>query len=305
MNSAPSPAQAGAQSGARSAAQNRAQNAVPDVQALLRRYGLAGGAKKALGQNFLIEAGVARRIVDAAEPGADDTVLEIGPGPGVLTGMLAARAKRTVAVELDPRFVRLLLQEHKPAIDAGRLQVQQGDVLDFAPAVLVAPASTYLVIANLPYYITSPVLRHLLEARQPPQRAVVMVQREVAERIVAPAGDLSLLGVSVQFYAEPELLFVVPADAFRPVPKVESAVLRLRVRPAPAVADVAPGHYFQLVRAGFSQKRKQLANSLSGGLGVPKAQAVALLEAASIDPMRRAETLTLAEWGELARRFVR
>ncbi len=278
---------------------------VPDVHALLRRYGLTGGAKKSLGQNFLTDAGVARRIVAAADPAAADTVLEIGPGPGVLTGMLAARAQRVVAVELDPRFVRLLLQEHKGAIDAGRLQVQQGDVLDFAPGALVAPALHYQVVANLPYYITSPVLRHLLEAAQKPERAVVMVQREVAERIVAPPGDLSVLGVSVQFYAEAELLFVVPAAAFSPAPKVESAVLRLRVRPAPAVADVEPARYFQLVRAGFSQKRKQLANSLSGGLGVPKAQAIALLESAAIDPMRRAETLTLAEWGELARRFVR
>lgn len=278
---------------------------VPDVHTLLRRYGLTGGAKKSLGQNFLTDASVARRIVAAAEPAADDTVLEIGPGPGVLTGMLAARAQRVVAVELDPRFVRLLLQEHKGAVDAGRLHVQQGDVLDYAPGALVAPALRYQVIANLPYYITSPVLRHLLEAAHKPELAVVMVQREVAERIVAPPGDLSILAVSVQFYAEAELLFVVPAAAFSPAPKVESAVLRLRVRPTPAVVDVEPARYFQLVRAGFSQKRKQLANSLSGGLGVPKAQAIALLESAAIDPMRRAETLTLAEWGELARRFVR
>ncbi|MGL4651079.1 MAG: ribosomal RNA small subunit methyltransferase A, partial [Caldilineaceae bacterium] len=185
--------------------------------------------------------------------------------------------------------------------EAGRLRVTQGDVLEHDPAALVAPASPYLVVANLPYYITSPVLRHLLEAAQPPALAVIMVQREVAERIVAPAGDLSLLAVSVQFYAEPELLFTVPADAFRPAPKVESAVLRLRVRPQPAVTDVAPRLYFRMVRAGFGQKRKQLANSLSAGLAMPKPQAVAMLEAAGIDPMRRAETLTLAEWGALAR----
>jgi 16S rRNA (adenine1518-N6/adenine1519-N6)-dimethyltransferase len=276
---------------------------VPNVQELLRRYGLTGGAKKSLGQNFLIDHDVARRIVAAADVAPSETVLEIGPGPGVLTGMLVAQAARVAAVELDSRLVRLLLQEHREAVDAGRLSVVQGDVLESNPAELVAPAAAYVVVANLPYYITSPVLRHLLEASRPPERAVVMVQREVAERIVAPAGDLSVLGVSVQFYAEPELLFVVPPDAFRPAPKVESAVLRLRVRPQPAVADVAPALYFRMVRAGFGQKRKQLANSLSAGLALPKAEAVGLLEAAAIEPSRRAETVTLAEWGELTRRY--
>jgi 16S rRNA (adenine1518-N6/adenine1519-N6)-dimethyltransferase len=274
---------------------------VPDVQTLLRRYGLSGGARKSLGQNFLAEPAIARRIVEAAQLRADETVLEIGPGPGVLTGMLSAQAGRVVAMELDSRFVRLLLQEHRAAVDSGRLAVVQGDILEHKPGALVAPAERYVVVANLPYYITSPVLRHLLEAEQPPERAVVMVQREVAERIVAVPGDLSLLAISVQFYAEPELMFVVPPGAFRPVPKVESAVLRLRMRPQPAVADVAPARFFRVVRAGFGQKRKQLTNSLSAGLALPKPQANALLEAAGIDPQRRAETLSLAEWGQLAR----
>jgi len=274
----------------------------PNVQELLRRYGLTGGAKKSLGQNFLIDGGYARRIVDAAQLAPDDVVLEIGPGPGVLTGMLAARAGRVVAVELDARFVALLQQEHRAAMEAGRLSLVHGDILEHDPALLVAPSARYAVVANLPYYITSPVLRHLLEATEPPERAVVMVQREVAERICAQPGDLSLLAISVQFYAEPELLFVVPPGAFRPVPNVESAVLRLRTRPAPVVADVPPAAFFRVARAGFGQKRKQLVNSLSAGLAIPKAEAAALLDSATIDPSRRAETLSLQEWGALTLR---
>ncbi|MGL4651139.1 MAG: ribosomal RNA small subunit methyltransferase A, partial [Caldilineaceae bacterium] len=129
------------------------QGEIPNVQELLRRYGLTGGAKKSLGQNFLIDHAVAQRIVQAAELTPDATVLEIGPGPGVLTGMLTAQAARVVAIELDARFVRLLMQEHRPAIEAGRLRVSQGDVLEHDPAALVAPDSPYLVVANLPYYI--------------------------------------------------------------------------------------------------------------------------------------------------------
>ncbi|MBI1294445.1 methyltransferase domain-containing protein [bacterium] len=164
-----------------------------------------------------------------------------------------------------------------------------------------SPITSYKVVANLPYYITSAVLRHLLEAPQPPTLAVVMVQREVAKRIVAGPGDMSLLAIGVQFYAVPKIVQKVPAGAFHPRPKVDSAVLRLDVRPQPAVADVDPVRYFDVVRAGFGQKRKQLLNSLSSGLSTSKEVIRARLEAAQIDPQRRAETLSLQEWGALTR----
>ncbi len=157
-------------------------------------------------------------------------------------------------------------------------------------------------VANIPYYITSPILRHLLEASVPPELAVIMVQKEVAERICAQPGDLSLLAVSVQYYATPELLFAVPASAFQPPPKVDSAVVRLTPHTAPLFPDVPTERYFEMVRAGFSQRRKQLANSLSAGLQRSKAEVVALLAAADIDPERRAETLTLEEWATICRR---
>ncbi|MBX3000117.1 MAG: 16S rRNA (adenine(1518)-N(6)/adenine(1519)-N(6))-dimethyltransferase [Caldilineaceae bacterium] len=163
----------------------------------------------------------------------------------------------------------------------------------------------YKVVANLPYYITSAVLRHLLEAKQPPILAVVMVQREVAQRIVAKPGDMSLLAVGVQFYAEPKIVNRVPAGAFYPRPKVDSAVLRLDVRPQPAVPDVDPLRFFEVARAGFGQKRKQLLNSLSSGLSLPKEEIRASLAAAGIDPQRRAETLSLDEWGALTKSVIR
>ncbi|MEX1019939.1 MAG: 16S rRNA (adenine(1518)-N(6)/adenine(1519)-N(6))-dimethyltransferase RsmA [Litorilinea sp.] len=267
-----------------------------------RRLGLH--PKRSLGQNFLLDDVHLDRIAQAAELVDTDTVLEIGPGLGVLTTRLAQQAARVIAVELDDRLIEYL--ETRLA-DYSNVQIVHGDILEVDPGQLisgaptVSPSVAYKVVANLPYYITSAVLRHLLEAHARPTRAVVMVQKEVAERICATPGNLSLLAISVQFYAEPSIAHRVPARAFYPVPKVDSAVLRLDVRPQPAVTSVTPERYFRVVRAGFGQKRKQLGNSLSANLGLPKAQVVAALEAAHIDPRRRAETLSLAEWGELSR----
>ena len=206
-----------------------------------------------------------------------------------------------VAVELDDRLIEILRSHFGTQ---PHVQVVHGDILTLEPGALVraddsdAPVA-YKVVANLPYYITSAVLRHLLEADHRPTQIVVLVQKEVAERICAAPGDLSLLAVSVQFYAEPTLVQRVPASAFHPAPKVDSAVLRLAVRPHPAVPDVNPDAFFRVARAGFSQKRKQLANTLSAGLHLPKADLITLLNNQGIDPTRRAETLTLAEWGIL------
>jgi 16S rRNA (adenine1518-N6/adenine1519-N6)-dimethyltransferase len=271
------------------------------VMELVRRYQI--DPKRSLGQNFLVDATHLDGIAAAADLTPADTVLEIGPGLGTLTERLAAQAGSVVAVELDDRLIELLRGRF-----AGQphVWIVHGDILELAPAALVFPPSDppanvidhqlYKVVANLPYYITSAVLRHLLEADVRPALAVVMVQKEVAERICAQPGEMSLLAVSVQFYAAPRIVRRVPAGAFYPPPKVDSAVLRLDVYPQPVVTDVPPARFFQVVRAGFGQKRKQLANSLSAGLARPKAEVAAALAAAGIDSARRAETLSLAEW---------
>ena len=269
-------------------------------------------AKKSLGQNFLQDRTYLDRIVAAAELTPDDVVLEIGPGQGVLTRELAARAAGVVAVELDDRLITPLRAMFATQLD--RVQIVHGDILEMDPVTLVDELAgqlpgrlsgddaipAYKVVANLPYYITSAALRQLLEARRPPTRAVLLVQWEVAQRICAQPGDMSLLAVSVQYYARPELVQRVPAGAFRPIPQVDSAILRLDVYPQPAVA-VAPEPFFTVVRAGFGQKRKQLLNSLSAGLGRPKPEIAAALACAAVDSMRRAETLSLGEWESLCR----
>jgi 16S rRNA (adenine1518-N6/adenine1519-N6)-dimethyltransferase len=270
-----------------------------ETKELMRRFGV--NPKQSLAQNFLMDAEQLARIAAAAALTATDTVLEIGPGLGSLTQYLAAQAGRVVAVELDDRLIEILRAHF---VTQPHVQVVHGDILTLEPGTVVraddsdAPVA-YKVVANLPYYITSAVLRHLLEADHRPTQIVVLVQKEVAERICAAPGDLSLLAVSVQFYAEPTLVHHVPARAFHPAPKVDSAVLRLAVRPHPAVPDVNPDAFFRVARAGFSQKRKQLANTLSAGLHLPKAELITLLNNQGIDPTRRAETLTLAEWGIL------
>lgn len=262
---------------------------------LIRRYDL--DPKKSLGQNFLVDESHLARIAAAADLTPQDTVLEVGPGLGVLTRYLAAQAGRVVAVELDDRLIPILVERFA---DRPNVRFVHADILEVDAAALVE-TTAYKVVANLPYYITSAVLRHLLEAPQPPTLAVVMVQREVAQRMVAAPGDMSLLAVGVQFYARPKIVQKVPAGAFYPRPKVDSAVVRLEVRPEPAAPDVDRGQFFEVVRAGFGQKRKQLLNSLSSGLGLDKERIRAYMEEAGIDPRRRAETLSLDEWAALTR----
>ncbi|MBU6351831.1 MAG: ribosomal RNA small subunit methyltransferase A [Chloroflexi bacterium] len=263
-------------------------------------------AKKSLGQHFLADRRYLTPLLEAAALSATDTVLEIGPGRGILTAALAKIAGCVVAVELDRRLIEPLQQQFA---DQPEVAVVCGDILELSPEALLAHScpsrracSPYKVVANLPYYITSAVLRHLLEAAEPPALAVLMVQWEVAQRICAPPGDLSLLAVSVQYYAEPSLVARVPASAFHPRPKVDSAIVRLQVRPQPAVESPA-ALFFAVVRAGFSQKRKQLHNSLAAGLQLEKWFVQKWLEAAGIDPARRAETLTLTEWGGLSQKL--
>jgi 16S rRNA (adenine1518-N6/adenine1519-N6)-dimethyltransferase len=268
-----------------------------DVPGLLKAHGLRPDHK--LGQNFLFDDRILSRLVEAAEITPQDTVLEVGAGLGSLTRHLASSARQVVAVELDKRLVEILKDGVKPYPN---VTVVQGDILALDPSTLMAEPD-YRVVANIPYYITSALLRHLLEAGQKPDRLVLTVQREVAERISAGPGEMSLLALSVQVYGKPQTVLRIPAGAFYPPPKVDSAVVRIDLYPDPAIPQPALEAFFRLIKAGFSQKRKTLRNSLSAGLRIPPDQAGSLLESSQIDPQRRAETLSLEEWGRLTGRY--
>jgi len=267
-----------------------------NVFALLKRHGLR--ADKSLGQNFLQDSFALEAIVAAAEIQPTDTVLEIGPGLGSLTRYLAASAKQVVAVELDFDLLAPLQAVLAPYQN---VRVIHGDILKLSPHELITEKD-YIVAANIPYYITSAVIRHLLEqspkeeSDPKPRRIVLTVQKEVAERICAKPGDMSLLALSVQVYGNPKIAARIPANAFFPEPKVDSAVLSVDIYPAPLInANLLPS-FFKMVKAGFSQKRKTLRNSLSSGLHIPTSASEAMLKTANIDPMRRAETLSIPEW---------
>jgi 16S rRNA (adenine1518-N6/adenine1519-N6)-dimethyltransferase len=264
---------------------------------LLRRFHLT--ARKRLGQHFLVDETVQQLILHAAQIGPGDTVLEIGPGLGIMTRELARHAGQLIAVELDDKLAQAL---QATLASFTNVTIVNADILQLDPSALV-PAKPYKVVANLPYYITSPVLRHFLEALAKPETMIVMVQKEVAEAIVAGPGQRSLLSISVQYYARPSIVSYVPARSFYPAPKVDSAILRIDVRSQSAVAVADVGGFFDLVRAGFAAPRKQMANSLAQGLNSPKREVSALLERADIAPQRRAESLTLEEWAQLWRAF--
>lgn len=268
-----------------------------ETRDLLREYGLR--PRKGLGQNFLTDTKVTERVVAAAELAADDTVIEVGPGLGVLTLRLAQALPegRLRAVELDRELAPRLAERLK---DYPQAQVVEGDILRLDPTVL-SEGQPYKVVANLPYYITSAVLRHFLSNANPPTRLVVMVQREVAERMTAQAGEMSLLALAVQFYGAAKIMFTVPPSSFYPPPKVHSAVVRVDVypkqeRPLPNIDDAT---FFRIARAGFGQKRKQLANTLSGGLALDKATVAAALTQAGIASSSRPEHLAVADWGKV------
>lgn len=284
-----------------------ARSPAPRPSELLARHGIRPDRR--LGQNFLVDRAHLGRIVEAAALTPQDVVLEIGPGMGVLTAELVARAGHVVAVEIDPAMRAILAET---LAGEARLEVVAADILTAAPGDLVrgplglmedfaGVAPRYKVVANLPYYITSAILRHVLEAPVKPARVVVLVQREVADRICAAPGAMSLLSVSVQYYGAPRRVAIVPAGAFHPRPKVDSAVVAIDVHPAPPYDVPSERAFFAVARAGFGQRRKQLRNSLAAGLGVAPAQAAAWLERAGIAPDRRAETLALDEWAALAR----
>lgn len=265
-----------------------------DVRGVLRRYNLH--PKKSLGQNFLVDETALAKVAATADLTQADTVLEIGPGVGSLTRHLAAAVGRVVAVELDQALLPALQEVLK---SYPNIEIISGDILRLPPSSFLLPPA-YKVVANIPYNITSAVLRHLLEAETKPSLVTLTVQREVAQRICAQPDEMSLLAVSVQFYSAPHLIFRIPAGAFYPRPEVDSAVVRLDVFQEPPVAVADTERFFQIVKAGFSQKRKQLRNSLSAGLRLEPSQVDEWLARAGIDSKRRAETLALEEWGTLA-----
>jgi 16S rRNA (adenine1518-N6/adenine1519-N6)-dimethyltransferase len=264
------------------------------VRRLLRQSGLR--AKKSLGQHFLVDTSVLQTIVEAAELSSADTVIEVGPGLGILTAELAKRAGNVIAVELDTKLASLLKRR---LASSANLRVINADILKIRLSELLEGISHYKVVANLPYYITSPTLRYFVEALPKPSLMVVMVQKEVGEAIVAEPGKMSLLAVSLQVYSKPKIISRVPAQCFYPQPKVDSVILRFDLLSKPAVKVADMDGFFDLVRAGFSSPRKQLHNSLARSLGRKPAEITLLLEKANIDSKRRAETLSLEEWARL------
>lgn len=247
-----------------------------------------------LGQHWLRDPATLHAIAAEAHITASDVVLEIGPGLGTLTVVLAHQAQQVVALELDKRLSRWLLQEAQLPTN---VTVIEGDILRYN---LLQLPTGYKVVANVPYYITSKIVRLLLESPNPPQSTTLLVQKEVAERLAAQPGDMSMLSVLAQFYTTVQLGPEVPAELFTPPPKVDSQVVTLHQRPAVLFSDITAHDFFAVAKAGFSEKRKQLANSLSGGLRLEKSVVRELLQTAGISAQTRAEQLDLATWHRLA-----
>lgn len=246
-------------------------------------------AKKSLGQHWLHDQASLEAMCVAAGVKAGDTVLEIGPGLGTLTELLVKRAGHVVAVEFDTK----LADELAGRVPANNLQVVQQDILGFDYTQM--PIG-YKVVANIPYYLTSNLIRVLSETVNPPAIAALLVQKEVAERVAAKPGAMSILSATAQYYWEVSVDREVPAELFTPPPKVDSQILVLRRRLEPLFPDIDTKVFFRLVKAGFSQKRKTLQNSLSGGLHISREEATSLLAAAGIDPTDRAQTLSMENW---------
>jgi 16S rRNA (adenine1518-N6/adenine1519-N6)-dimethyltransferase len=263
---------------------------VYELRHLLVAHGMR--PNKAFGQNFLIDRTILASIVQAAEITSEDTLLEVGAGTGVLTRELAQQAKRVVAVELERDMLTLLADTTR---QYKNVELVARDLLFFNPTEFFGQTA-YKLVANLPYYITAPTFRHFLESANPPQLLVVMVQWEVAQRIIAQPGDLSLLGISIQFYGKPEIIARVPAKAFYPAPKVDSAILRVNVYDQVPLTLAERDRFFKVVKAGFSEKRKQVHNSLTHGLHYKNEQIRLWLQKAQIEASRRAETLSIEEW---------
>lgn len=270
-----------------------------NVRNLLRQHDLR--PRKSLGQNFLVDQGALEKVVDVAEIEPVDVVLEIGAGLGSLTRFLSNAARKVVAVELDAKLIPILETVLGPE---GNVELVFGDILKLDLTRLIS-VDQYLVVANIPYYITSAIFRHLLEAKRKPRRIVMTIQKEVAHRICALPGDMSLLALSVQVFGTPKIVARIPASSFYPAPNVDSAVIRVDLYPTPLVESDHLDSFFQLTKSGFGQKRKMLRKSLSAGLAWTVPQVEEMLIKNDVDPTRRAETLSLNEWQRLTTYYQR
>ena len=253
-------------------------------------------AKKSLGQNFLVDRRVRGKIVEAAEISPADTIVEIGPGRGFLTKALVERAGRVVAVELDDALIPPLREKFA---DCDNVEIVEGDARTVDIDSLVGTATEYKVVANLPYYAATPIVRRFLEHHHKPTMLVVMVQKEVGLEMTAPPGKMGILSVATQIYGSSRIITSVPPKAFRPSPNVTSAVVRIDTYPEPAVKFDGAEKFFTLVRAGFSAPRKQIHNSLKNGIDASSDEVMMMLQAVGIAPTRRAQTLSINEWGDL------
>jgi 16S rRNA (adenine1518-N6/adenine1519-N6)-dimethyltransferase len=252
--------------------------------------------KKSLGQHWLKDEETLKAICEAADLTITDIVLEIGPGLGDLTRQLMNRAGQVVAVEADEQLAKGLSKQ----LISDNIQIVQGDIREYDLTVL---PPDYKVVANIPYYLTSNLIRLLSESVNPPVVMVLLVQKEVAQRLAAKPGAMSLLSVSAQYYYAPKLGPIISAELFEPPPKVDSQVIIMKRRPKPLFEDVDTKVYFQLVKAGFAGRRKKLRGSLAAGLRISKDQADKLLSTAGISPDRRAQELSLEDWHKLYKAY--
>lgn len=250
-------------------------------------------AKRSLGQNWLINPHILDRVVEAAEVSKDDVILEVGPGTGLLTEKLSLKAKKVIAIEKDHR----LIADLRKKFEGSNVKIIESDVLEFNPHGFKLHDTSYKIVANLPYYITSNFLRNVFEKWPKPELLVLTVQKEVAKRIKARPPNMNLLALSVQYYSDPKIIAYISKNNFRPIPKVDSAIIRLGTRDK---TRQETEKLFQLIRAGFSEKRKLLASNLSKNLKLNKEKVFEALVQEGIDPKARAENLSLQEWQNLA-----
>ncbi|MDO9546750.1 MAG: 16S rRNA (adenine(1518)-N(6)/adenine(1519)-N(6))-dimethyltransferase RsmA [Pelolinea sp.] len=267
------------------------------IASLMSDYGIK--PKKGLGQNFLIDENYLAKITEIAGVDKHTDILEIGAGIGNLTRHLADAGRQVTAVELDKQLIPIL---KKITREFDNVHIVEGDILEIPVSELVT-SSGYVVAANIPYYITSVLIRYLLENDPKPRAIVLTIQREVAQRVCAKAGDLSLLALSVQVYGSPKIAARIPAGAFYPAPKVDSAVLVIDLYDQPLIAADLHDTFFMLAKAAFSQKRKMMHNALAGALGLNKEEVDELLSSVDIDPQRRAQTISIEEWDRLIKAY--
>lgn len=257
---------------------------------------------KRLGQNFLIDKQVIKKVIRTANLQSKDVVLEIGPGTGVLTQEIAKTAKKVIAVEKDPNMCEILKQALR---DFKNVKIVNKDILKNYELRIMN--YEYKVVANLPFYITAPVIRKFLESKNPPKEIILIIQKEVAQRICAKPPKMSILALSVQFYAKPKIISYISKKSFRPIPKVDSAIIKITPCVKPSLAQ-NKDKFFRIVKAGFSHPRKQLANNLANGLALSlpnglklnKEKVNDLLSKNNIQPTQRAETLTINDWIKLS-----